>query len=220
VRKAFLAIAFIQLGFASYVFAGDERVVLKQMRLLNQIPETQLSDKTDPAFSILRSLYDEDGPDFLTLRRLLGRADIRARLNPSVRCVLGGVISQRWDAFALSGNLYLAGLRSPNPDLRDKARKKLVAFIQKQHIPELIELLKSPGPNVLAYEILQEPPERNSIRMSRSGGNGGRGLRSRSISRATCSTIPAKNCRAREFARLTRNGFGIYRRAWRTRKRR
>jgi len=37
-----------------------------------------------------------------------------------------------------------------------KARKRLVGFIQPAHIPELIEILRTPGPNVPAYEILQE----------------------------------------------------------------
>ena len=137
--------------------AANPQESLKQIQLFNQIPEDQVSEKVDPGFSILRTLYDQDGPDFLTLRKLLGKADVRSQaLNPSARCVLAGVISQRWDTFTLSGNLYLAGLRSANPDLRDKARKKLVCFIQPAHIPALIDLLKVPGPNVLAYEILQE----------------------------------------------------------------
>jgi hypothetical protein len=136
--------------------AADDAAVLKSLQLLNQVPEEQLNEKVDPGFSVLRTLYDQDGPDFLTLRRLLGKAEIRSRLDPSAKCVLAGVISQRWDTFTLSGNLYLAGLRSANPDLRDKARRKLVCFIQPAHIPALIDLLKIPGPNVLAYEILQE----------------------------------------------------------------
>jgi hypothetical protein len=150
------------LGLALCLFgsrigrAADEAAVLKQIQLLNQVPPDQVNEKTDPGFSILRNLYDQDGPDFLTLRKLLMKSDIRSRLNPSARCVLAGVISQRWDTFSLSGNLYLAGLRSPNPDLRDKARKKIVCFIQPSHIPVLIDTLKVPGPNVLAYEVLQE----------------------------------------------------------------
>jgi hypothetical protein len=139
-----------------YAVQADEAAVLKQVNLLNRVPEADLTEKTDPGFSILRTLYDQDGPDFLLLRNLLGKAEVRAHLNPSTRCVLAGVISQRWDTFALSGNLYLSGLQSKNPDLRDKASKKLVCFIRPQHIPALIELLKVPGPNVLAYEILQE----------------------------------------------------------------
>jgi hypothetical protein len=135
---------------------NPDEAVLKQIQLLNQVPEDQLSDKADPGLSIMRSLYEQDGPDFLTMRRLLGQATVRSGLNPSAKCLLAGVISQRWDTFTLSGNLYLAGLRSSNADLREKARKKLVCFIQPAHIPVLIELLKVPGPNVLAYDILEE----------------------------------------------------------------
>jgi hypothetical protein len=136
--------------------ADTEASILKEIQQLNQVPEDQVSDKADPGMSILRTIYDQDGPDFLTLRKLVGQSTVRSTLNPSVKCVLAGVVSQRWDAFTLSGNLYLAGLKSKNPDLRDKARKKLVNFIQPAHIPALIELLKVPGPNVLAYEILEE----------------------------------------------------------------
>ena len=146
----------VEPGAAPAAVANSEESVLKQIQMLNQIPEDQLSEKTDPGFSLLRSIYDQDGPDFLTLRKLLGKADVRSGLNPSAKCLLAGVISQRWDTYTLSGNLYLAGLRSANPDLRDKARKKLVGYIQPAHIPVLIDLLKVPGPNVLAYEILQE----------------------------------------------------------------
>ena len=150
-----LAIFLLPFAMSVAVQANDASV-LKQIELLNQVSQSQLNEKTDPGFSILRTLYDEDGPDFLVLRRLLGRADVRTGLNPSTRCVLAGVISQRWDAFTLSGNLYLSGLQSKNPDLRDKARKKLICFLGPAHIPALITLLKTPGPNVLAYEILQE----------------------------------------------------------------
>jgi len=135
---------------------NSEDAVLRQIQLVNQIPEDQLNEKTDPGFSILRTLYDQDGPDFLTLRKLLGQANVRSTLNPSAKCLLAGVISQRWDTFTLSGNLYLAGLQSKNTELRDKARKKLVAFIQPAHIPALIDLLRVPGPNVMAYDLLQE----------------------------------------------------------------
>ena len=136
--------------------SDPEAAVLKKIQLLNQVPEDQLSERVDPGFSLLRSLYDQDGPDFLTLRRILGKASVRSSLNPSTKCLLAGVISPRWDTFTLSGNLYLAGLKSANADLRDKARKKLANFIQPSHIPVLIALLKVPGPNVLAYDILQE----------------------------------------------------------------
>jgi len=159
-KKTALALCLIPMAFLhaepTAPAADAEATVLKQIQLLNQVPEGQLNDKVDPGYSILRSLYDQDGPDFLTLRRLLGKATVRSGLNPSARCVLAGVISQRWDTFTLSGNLFLSGLKSANPDLRDKARKKLVNFIQPAHIPVLIDLLKVPGPNVLAYDILQE----------------------------------------------------------------
>jgi hypothetical protein len=132
--------------------ADPKTAILEQLRLLNQVPEEQLSDKVDPAFSILRALYDEDGPEFVALRKLLWRTDVRAGLNPSARCMLAGLISERWDAFNLVGNLYLSGLRSANAELRKKASQKLIAYIQPAHIPALIDLLKVPGP----FEILQE----------------------------------------------------------------
>jgi hypothetical protein len=60
-----------KIGFAAclmslmFVYAEaapvSEDQLLKQIQLINQIPEGQLSDKTDPAFSILKSIYDEDG---------------------------------------------------------------------------------------------------------------------------------------------------------------
>jgi hypothetical protein len=126
-KKVIIALCVMSsaLSFAEPV-ADHEEAVLKQIQLLNQVPEEQLSEKTDPGFSILKTIYDQDSPDFLTLRKLLGKAPIRAGLNPSARCLLAGVISQRWDTFALSGNLYLSGLKSANPDLRDKADRKSV----------------------------------------------------------------------------------------------
>ena len=158
-KKIFLSLCMLPLvcSFAR----SDDATLSKQLDLLNQIPEEQLNEKIDPAFSILRSLYDQDGPDFLNLRALLGKADVRAHLNPSARCVLADVISQRWDTFSLSGSLFLSGLQSKNPELRDNARKKLIYFIQPAHIPALIDLLKVPGPNVLAYEVLQEATGQN-----------------------------------------------------------
>src|SRR5437016_6269010 len=140
----------------SLALAGDEAGLTQQLTLLNQIPEMQLNEKLDPCFSIIRAIYTKDGPDFLTLRSLLGRAEVRSHLNPSSRCVLANVLSQRWDTFTLSGNLYLSALQSKNPDLRDKARQKLVWFIQPAHLPALIELLRVPGPNVLARDVLEE----------------------------------------------------------------
>lgn len=143
-------------GDASSSTENKEAAVLRQIRLINQVPEDQLNEKADPGFSLIRGLYDSDGPDFLTLRQLLGQASIRGSLNPSARCVLAGVISQRWDTFSLSGNLYLSGLKSANADLREKSRHKLVSFIQPAHIPILIDMLKTRGTDLFAYEILQE----------------------------------------------------------------
>jgi hypothetical protein len=144
------------LSALDHVVTTPDDEILHLLQLINQVPEAQLNEKVDPAFSLLRTMYDHDGPDFLTLRRLLGQASVRSGLNPSARCLLAGIISQRWDTFTLSGNLYLSGLRSANPELREKARKKLIGFIQPAHIPALIELLPTPGPNVLAYSVLQE----------------------------------------------------------------
>lgn len=143
-------------GVVNAAFQERETAVLHQIHLLNQIAPDQLDEKADPALSIIRSIYDQDSPDFAALRKTLSKADVRSSLNPSAKAVLASLISQRWDAFTLAGNLWLAALRSPKPDLRYKARKRLVAFVQPAHIPVLIDTLRIPGPNVLAYEILQE----------------------------------------------------------------
>src|ERR1019366_10732977 len=90
-----LAICLLPSAMPSGVLADDAGLI-KQLKLLNQVPEEALNEKLDPAFSILRAIYDQDGPDFLILRSLLGKADIRSHLNPSARCVLAVVISQRW----------------------------------------------------------------------------------------------------------------------------
>ena len=84
-KKAFWALCLVPL-MGSFVLA-DDAALIKQLKLLNQVPEEQLNEKLDPAFSILRGIYDQDGPDFLNLRALLGKADIRSHLNPSARCV-------------------------------------------------------------------------------------------------------------------------------------
>src|SRR5690242_9358867 len=105
--------------FSSAAAPDQEPAILQDIQRLNAAPPAELNDKVDPAFSILRDLYDKDGPDFLTLRKLLGQADVRGSLNPSAKGILAGVISQRWDTFALSGNLYLASLRSPNAEIRN-----------------------------------------------------------------------------------------------------
>lgn len=133
-----------------------EAALYQQLRSLNQIPEDQLNEKTDPAMSILKSLYDPEDPDFSALKKLLGRADVRGPLNPSAKCVLANILSKRWDCFSLAGNLWLAGLRSANPEFRAKARQQLATFIQSPHIPVLIDMLKTPGVNEVAYEVLKE----------------------------------------------------------------
>lgn len=148
-------------GFAAEPISSKEKELYRQLRMLNQISEEELSEKVDPGFSILKKIYDLDSPDFLEYRKLLGRADVRKTLNPSVRAISAGIISQRWDSFTLSGNLYLSGLRSKNQEFRDKSRQKLVSFIQPAHIPELIEILKVPGPNVAAVEVLRDVTGQN-----------------------------------------------------------
>lgn len=136
--------------------APSPSLILKHIRLLNQIPEEQLDEKRDPAFSIIRSLYDVDGPDFLELRKLVGQATIRQTMTPSTKSVVAGILSNRWDSFTLAGNLWLASLGSPNQDIRNKARKKLVQFIQPAHVPALIEMLAIPKSNIQVYQVLWE----------------------------------------------------------------
>lgn len=158
-----LVIALLLLGSGARLVRANNKnpevsqvELLHQLRLLNQVPETQLDEKVDPAFAIIRGIYDSDGPDFLTLRKLMAEASIRSTLNPSAKSVLAGILSTRWDSFALSGNLWLASLGSPNESIRMKARKKLVQFIQPAHIPALIEMLGMPGANVQVYQVLVE----------------------------------------------------------------
>lgn len=133
-----------------------EAGVLRAIKLLNQIPEEQVDEKADPTFSIIRSLYDVDGPEFLTLRKLVGQASVRATMNPSSKSVIAGILSTRWDSFALAGNLWLASFGSRNEDIRNRARRKLVQFIQPAHVPALIEMLRMPGTNVQVYQVLWE----------------------------------------------------------------
>ncbi len=134
----------------------NQAELLRQLRLLNQIPEEQLNEKVDPAFSIVRTIYDTDGPEFMQLRQLLGQAAIRQTLNASAKSVVAGILSNRWDSFALAGNLWLASLGSPNEEIRNKARKKLVQFIQPAHVPALIEMLAMPKSNLQVYQVLWE----------------------------------------------------------------
>lgn len=143
-------------GLQPAPMSGKDAKVFDVLKALNQIPQEQVSEKTAPAVTVVQTLYDLDAPDFSTLRRLLARADVRGNVNPTVKALLAGILSTRWDCYSLAGNLWLGALRSPNPDARTKARVHLVNFIQPAHIPVLINLLKTPGPNVLAFEILEE----------------------------------------------------------------
>jgi hypothetical protein len=143
-------------AIAAPALTGNDAKVYDLLQSLNKIPEDQLNEKTAPAAGYLDDLSDLDGPDYASLKRVMGRADVRGPINPSLKGVLAGLLSNRFDCFKLAGNLWLAALRSPNPDTRAKARIRLVEFIQPAHIPALINLLKVPGPNVLAFEILEE----------------------------------------------------------------
>jgi|GEM_PF-1994631 hypothetical protein len=135
---------------------SQELPVYKLVMQLNEVSEVQVNERTEPAYSILRAINDADGPAYTQLRRIIGRSTVRAALNPTAKAVFAGLLSDKSDSFSLAGNLWLAALRSANPDYKLKARQKLVEFIQPAHIPVLISILKIPGPNVQAYEILQE----------------------------------------------------------------
>ncbi|HVO32699.1 MAG TPA: hypothetical protein VMU17_02215 [Elusimicrobiota bacterium] len=135
---------------------ASDAAVLQALQQLNEVPQNQVNEKTDPVLGILKALYTADGPDFMTLRKVIGKSDIRSTLNPTTRGVVANILSARWDTFSISGNLYLAALRSPNAEIRDKAQRKLVNFIQPAHIPALIDMLPAPGANVSAYAVLQE----------------------------------------------------------------
>ncbi len=123
---------------------------------LNQVPEDRLTEKAGPALPFLEQLRSEDGPSYATLKTLLGRGEVRKRLNPGVKGLMAERVAPRWDAFVLAGNLWLAALQSANPDISAKARQQLPNFIQSAHIPVLISILKKPGPNVLAFDVLQD----------------------------------------------------------------
>jgi len=60
------------------------------------------------------------------------------------------------DGFNIAGNLYLAALMSTNSEPAFESTSEAHCFIQPAHIPVLINILNTPGPNVLAFEILQE----------------------------------------------------------------
>ena len=136
--------------------SAQDAAVLEQIKALNQIPEAELNESSDPTLPALRKIIDIDGPEFLRVRRLAGQAAVRAPLNPGTRALLAGLVSPRWDAYAIAGSLWLSALRTTNEDLREKARRKMVQFIQPGHIPELIRLLNDPVAAKPAYEILKE----------------------------------------------------------------
>ncbi len=126
------------------------------VQALNLIPEEQVTEKSGPSHTLLEQIRQEDGPDFVKLKQWVGRADVRKALNPSAKGVLATLVSPRWEGFNLAGNLWLAALKSANSDIRAKARKQLVYYIQPAHIPVLINILKEPGPNVLAFDVLRD----------------------------------------------------------------
>jgi hypothetical protein len=133
-----------------------ESKVLPLVETINQLPQEQLTEKSGPVRTAVDQLRAEDGPSYIALRGLLARAEIRKMLNPGAKGLLADLIAPRWDAFTLTGNLSLAALSSTNSDISTKARQQLPNFIQPAHVPVLINLLKVPGPNVLAFDILQE----------------------------------------------------------------
>jgi hypothetical protein len=130
--------------------------LLKDLQLLNEIDEAQLDERSDPAFSILRAIYDKDGPQYSALRRAAADAQLRSRLNPSVKVLIATILSERWDTFSLCGNLWFAGLQSKNEALRERARRKLPGFMDRAHIPRLIDLLRVPEAKTPAHQVLQE----------------------------------------------------------------
>src|SRR4029077_18273029 len=112
------------------------------LQSLNKIPEDQLNEKAALAVPLMEQLRSADGPEYLKVRILLARTDVRKMLNPGVKFLLAGLLAPRWDSFSIAGNLYLAALKSANTDFRSRARQKLVGFIQPAHIPVLISILK------------------------------------------------------------------------------
>src|SRR5437762_3221603 len=141
---------------APTVTSPMENEVSTIVQSLNKMPEDQLNEKTGMAGPLMDQLRSVDAPDYVKLRALVGRAEVRKTLNPGVKFLLAGLLAPRWDGFSIAGNLYLAALKSTNTDFRARARQKLIGFIQPAHIPILISLLETPGPNVLAFEVLQE----------------------------------------------------------------
>jgi hypothetical protein len=152
----FLLLALPAWAVAGSSLTSDETAVLKQIQNLNKISEDQLDEKAAPALPILRKIIDLDGPEFLKVRKIAGQPALRGPLDPSTRGLLAELISPRWDAYNIAGSLWLSALRSPNTALRDKARRKMVQFVQIVHIPLLIQLLPDPTAGQAAHEILQE----------------------------------------------------------------
>src|SRR5262245_46779116 len=66
---------------------------------LNRLPETQLTDKTGPAAPLLQKIQEKDGPDYLKIRSLLARGDVRKTLTASVKGMVAGLVTPRWDCF-------------------------------------------------------------------------------------------------------------------------
>ncbi len=128
----------------------------KQIRRLNDVPEAMINDRTEPTRSFLLMIHESDAPAYSGLRRILAEAPVRASLNPTTKAVFAGILSDRYDTFTLAGNLWLAALRSANPDYQARARQRLVGFIQPAHIPILIDMLKVPGASVQACEVLRD----------------------------------------------------------------
>jgi len=137
-----------------------DAAIVKALRSLNDIPEEQQDDKHDPVLSILRRLNDLDGPEYLSLRRLLGQASIRSTLKSGTRAILATLVSPRWDAYNVAGSLWLGGLRTTNADLRERASRKMIQFLQPAHIPVLIDMLKTPSAQA-AHAVLREASGQN-----------------------------------------------------------
>lgn len=163
IRPVGLALWVVSLALAPWGWssptapaASANDAVLAQIQKLNQIPEDQLSDKMDPCLSILRTLNDIDGPEFLATRTMAARQDVRATLTPGARAVLAGLLGPRWDAFNIAGNLWLGGLKSSNTELQEKARRKLVQFAQPSYIPVLIQMLSVPRLASVAADTLSD----------------------------------------------------------------
>jgi len=136
--------------------SAEDRAVLKQIELLNNIPEAELNESVDPTLSVMRAIIDLDSPEYLRVRKLAAIPAVRGPLTPGARALLAELISPRWDAYNIAGSLWLAALRTPNTDLRSKAQKKFLQFVEGVHVPELIRLLSDPIARNPAHDILKE----------------------------------------------------------------